>query len=197
MTIAGFPDAENAEQVAALFHLDECHRKKAADNLIDRAIIAERRHLPWLGRVFVGVAIRLSPVLAWMFREGMDGLGNHLIAGFFLVLISAYLTDREQGIIAVTEDGGHIDWWVRRGLFRRIEYRQHLTGESEVSLLRIRFEHRPLLIALLLLGQLPPSIRSAGGMKPPIAPNARKPKPSWNEPMTRMSARVPKSSRAC
>lgn len=94
MTIAGFPDAENAGQVAALFHLDECHRKKAADNLIDRAIFA------------------------------------------------------------VTKDGGHIDWWVRRGLFRRIEYRQHLNGESEVSLLRIRFEHRPLLIALLLLGQL-------------------------------------------
>ena len=105
LTIAGFPDPESAGQVAALFHIDEGHRKKASDKLIDRTFVSERRYSPWLGRVFICVAFGLSPILAGLFHKGMDGLWNHLVAGFFLVLIAAYVADRDHGIIAVSKDG--------------------------------------------------------------------------------------------
>ncbi|MES2657094.1 MAG: hypothetical protein V4689_00680 [Verrucomicrobiota bacterium] len=153
LTITGFPDLESAEQVATLFHLDEDHRKKAADNLIDHAVVAERSDSPWLGTAFVCLAFTVSPALAWLFREGMDGLGTHLIAGFFIVLIATYMTGRDRGIIAVSKDRGTIDRWERKGLFRRIEYRQHLTGDHEPDFLGSRFDGRYPVIALLLLAQ--------------------------------------------
>jgi hypothetical protein len=153
LTITGFPDPESAEQVAALFHLDEDHRKKAADNLIDQAVIAERSDSPWLGRAFVCLAFAVSPALAWLFREGMDGLVTHLIAGFFIILIATYMTGRDHGIMAVSKDGRTIDRWERKGLFQRIEYRQYLTGDQELNFLGSRFDGRYAVIVLLLLVQ--------------------------------------------
>ncbi|MES2922834.1 MAG: hypothetical protein V4819_14870 [Verrucomicrobiota bacterium] len=154
LTIEGFPDVESAGQVAALFHLDENHRKKAADKLIDDIVVAERRSSPWFGWGIIVVAFCLIPGLALMFGEGMDGLGTYLIVGFFLVLSAAYGTSQDSGIIAISKGGGYIDRWERRRLFQRIEYRQSLAGESDITLLGIRYDFRYLIIALLVLGQL-------------------------------------------